>query len=154
MVLDSGSGWKVSADTHKEMLLALYIRDLAAIEPIGTPSLARLNPKVRPAAAREMAGHSAGELRQEWQSWWESIIANTHPDIDIHEEPDFAVFSDSPSLQHLLRAHYGNAYTWTQNRLGEYRQHCASEHQGAAWRWWPSSLPSASWRAMPSGTCT
>lgn len=123
MVQDSGSGWKVSADTHKEMLLALYIRDLAAIEPLGAPSLAPLSPRVKPAAARELNGVSAGELRQEWHSWWESIIADTHPDIDIEREPDFADFSDSPSLQHLLRAHYGNAYTWTQRRLGEYQEY-------------------------------
>ncbi|WP_411733751.1 hypothetical protein [Paeniglutamicibacter sp.] len=124
MVLESGSGWKVSADIDKEMLLALYIRDLAAIEPLGATSLAPLSPRVKPAAARELDGNAAGELRQEWQSWWEGILANGRQSIDIHEEPDFADFSDSPSLQHLLRAHYGNAYTWTQNRLGEYQDYC------------------------------
>jgi hypothetical protein len=124
MVLESGSGWKVSADIDKEMLLALYIRDLAAIEPPGALCLAPLSPKVKPAAARELDGNAAGELRQEWQSWWERILANNTSAIDIHEEPDFSEFSDSPSLQHLLRAHYGNAYTWTQTRLGEYRDYC------------------------------
>ena len=124
MVLESGSGWKVSADIDKEMLLALYIRDLAAIEPLGASCLAPLSPRVKPAAARELDGNAAGELRQEWQSWWERILANGRPTIDIHVEPDFADFTDSPSLQHLLRAHYGNAYTWTQNRLGEYQAYC------------------------------
>ncbi|MBV1779541.1 hypothetical protein KRR55_10505 [Paeniglutamicibacter sp. ABSL32-1] len=124
MVLESGSGWKVSADIDKEMLLALYFRDLAAIEPVDAMFLAPLTPRVKPAAAREGAVIAAGELRQEWQSWWERILADDHPTIDIDAEPDFAGFSDSPSLQHLLRAHYGNAYTWTQNRLGEYREYC------------------------------
>ncbi|GAA3323557.1 MULTISPECIES: hypothetical protein [Paeniglutamicibacter] len=124
MVLESGSGWKVSADIDKEMLLALYFRDLAAIEPMGAMSLAPLSPRVKPAAARELSENAAGELRQEWQSWWEQILANGQPTIDIHAEPDFPGFSDSPSLQHLLRAHYGNAYTWTQNRVGEYRDYC------------------------------
>lgn len=123
MVQDSGSGWNVSADIDKEMLLALYIRDLAAIEPPGAPCLAPLVPRVKPAAARELDGNASGELRQEWQSWWERILSNRQSAMDIHEEPDFADFSDSPSLQHLLRAHYGNAYTWTQNRLGEYRDY-------------------------------
>ncbi|MDO5743633.1 MAG: hypothetical protein Q4P23_04125 [Micrococcaceae bacterium] len=127
MVQDSGSGWSVSADTHKEMLLALYIRDLAAIESCGSPSLAALSPKVKPVSAREMAGHSTGELRQEWQSWWERIISDTDSGIDIREEPDFSDFSDSPSLQHLLRAHYGSAYTWTQSRLGEYQDVCLGD---------------------------
>lgn len=124
MVQDSGSGWVVSADTHKEMLLALYFRDLAAIEPVGQAGLSALSPKVKPAAAQERGQASAGELRQEWQSWWERIISNTHPGIDIQAEPDFAEFSDSPSLQHLMLAHYGNAYTWTQRRLGEYQEFC------------------------------
>lgn len=114
----------VSADTHREMLLALYIRDLAAIEPVGPPSLAALSPKVKPAAARELAEESAGELRQEWQSWWEGILRNGATSLDMSQEPDFTRFSDSPSLQHLLRAHYGNAFIWTQNRMGEYTDHC------------------------------
>ncbi|MGL3805063.1 hypothetical protein ACSYDW_03115 [Paeniglutamicibacter sp. R2-26] len=125
MVQESGPGWKVSADTHREMLLALYIRDLAAIEPLGTPSLAPLWPKVKPAAARELGEGSAGELRQEWQSWWERILRGDYAHPALDEEPDFADFSDSPSLQHLLRAHYGNAFTWTQNRMGEYKDYCS-----------------------------
>lgn len=124
MVLESGSGWKVSADIDEEMLLALYIRDLAGIEPLGASSLAPLSPRVKPVAAHEMTDNAAGELRQEWQGWWERILANGRPSIDVHAEPDFAGFSDSPTLQHLLRAHYGNAYTWTQNRLGEYKEFC------------------------------
>jgi len=124
MVQESGPGWKVSADTHREMLLALYIRDLAAIEPLGTPCLAPLCPRVKPAAARELAEGSAGELRQEWQSWWERILRGGYSPPVMDDEPDFEDFSDSPSLQHLLRAHYGNAFTWTQNRVGEYKDHC------------------------------
>jgi len=124
MVQESGPGWKVSADTHREMLLALYIRDLAAIEPLGTPCLAPLCPRVKPAAARELAEGSAGELRQEWQSWWERILRGGYSPPVLDEEPDFEDFSDSPSLQHLLRAHYGNAFTWTQNRMGEYKDYC------------------------------
>lgn len=124
MVQESGPGWKVSADTHREMLLALYIRDLAAIEPLGTPCLAPLCPRVKPAAARELAEESAGELRQEWQSWWERILRGGYSPPELNDDTDFAEFSDSPSLQHLLRAHYGNAFTWTQNRMGEYKDYC------------------------------
>lgn len=124
MVQDSGPGWSVSADTHREMLLALYIRDLAAIEPLDTPCLAPLCPKVKPAAARELAKESVGELRQEWQIWWQRILRGGYAPPELHDEPDFAEFTDSPSLQHLLRAHYGNAFAWTQNRLGEYTDFC------------------------------
>lgn len=124
MVQESGPGWRVSADIHREMLLALYIRDLAAIEPMGTPALAPLSPKVKPSAAGELARESAGELRQEWQTWFERILRDGLGPLDLDFEPDFIQFDDSPSLQQLLRAHYGTAYTWTQSRMGEYQDYC------------------------------
>lgn len=124
MVQESGPGWRVSADIHKEMLLALYIRDLAAIEPMGTPALAPLSPKVKPSAASELAKGTAGELRQEWQTWFERILREGLISLDLEYEPDFIQFADSPTLQQLLRAHYGSAYSWTQSRMGEYQDYC------------------------------
>lgn len=124
MVQESGPGWRVSADIHSEMLLALYIRDLAAIEPVGTPALAPLSPKVKPAAAGELATGTAGELRQEWQTWFERLLRDGLGPMDLELEPDFVQFADSPSLQQLLRAHYGSAYSWTQSRMGEYQDYC------------------------------
>ncbi|MBB2996504.1 hypothetical protein [Paeniglutamicibacter cryotolerans] len=119
MYLTEGDGWLVSANTHREMLLALYIRDLAGIHPVGMPEISPLNPEVKPSAAYEAERHEPAELRQEWQSWWEAILAGT-PDLEDSEEPDFSCFDDSPTLQVLMRAHYGSAMSWAEDRIAEY----------------------------------
>jgi hypothetical protein len=38
----------------------------------------------------------------------------------VLDAPAFGEFDDSPTLQRLLRAHYGTAFDWTQERLEEY----------------------------------
>jgi len=148
-----GCGWQVSAGMHGQMLLALYLRDLARIDPVGHPVLCSLDPPVKPVAAAEIDPHAAAELRQEWQRWWHRLLrSNGHPDAaagtapvaavpapgmvgpgapgtgtaeelaGVLDPPVFGEFNDSPTLQRLLRAHYGAAFDWTQERLEEYRR--------------------------------
>lgn len=119
MYLTEGDGWMVSANTHRQMLLALYVRDLAGIHPVGTPEISPLSPTVKPSAAHEAGRHEPTELRQEWQSWWEAILAGSS-DREESEEPDFSCFDDSPTLQELMRAHYGSAISWAEDRITEY----------------------------------
>lgn len=119
MYLTEGDGWMVSTNTHRQMLLALYIRDLAGIHPVGMPEISPLNPKVKPAAAHEVQRQQPTELRQEWQSWWENILA-VSPDAELEHEPDFSRFADSPMLRDLMRAHYGSAISWADDRVTEY----------------------------------
>lgn len=109
----------VSANTHRQMLLALYIRDLAGIHPVGMPEISPLNPTVKPSAVREAKRHEPTELRQEWQGWWEAILAGSQADA-VPEEPGFSCFDDSPTLQVLMRAHYGSAISWADERIAEY----------------------------------
>lgn len=119
----------VSANTHRQMLLALYIRDLAGIHPVGMPEISPLNPTVKPSAVREAKRHEPTELRQEWQGWWEAILTGGQAGA-VPEEPDFACFDDSPTLQVLMRAHYGSAISWANERMAEYeslsRKHARS----------------------------
>ena len=161
MYHSEGCGWQVSADMHGQMLLALYLRDLAHIDPVGHPVLCPLVPPVKPVAAAEIDPHAAAELRQEWQRWWHRLLrsngylsdaaaAGTGPPnaagpatstgaanaaapataglgeaeelAGVLDAPGFVEFNDSPTLQRLLRAHYGAAFDWTQERLEEYRR--------------------------------
>ena len=144
MYHSEGCGWQVSADMHGQMLLALYLRDLAHIDPVGHPVLCPLVPPVKPVAAAEIDPHAAAELRQEWQRWWHRLLrGNGHlNDASAAEAagqaeaagpaqeelagsldpPVFEEFNDSPTLQRLLRAHYGAAFDWTQERMEEYRR--------------------------------
>ncbi|MEE1620403.1 hypothetical protein ACQ7DA_04090 [Zafaria sp. J156] len=117
----SGNGWRVSAGTHGQMLVALYLRDLAGIDHPGLPVLSRLAPVVKPSAAAELAPHAAGELKQEWQGWWLRILQDDAGAEQLVAPPHFPAFADSPTLQRLLRAHYGTALTWARARMDEYR---------------------------------
>ncbi|WP_372697995.1 hypothetical protein [Arthrobacter sp. JSM 101049] len=123
-----GDGWHVSAQSHGQMLLALYVRDLAGIEHPGLPAIARLAPAVKPHAAAEFSGYHAAELRQEWQDWWHRILHHDEREETAFSPPGFAFFADSPTLQRLLRAHYGSALSWSRERLAEYSRVSAEHH--------------------------
>lgn len=123
-----GDGWHVSAQSHGQMLLALYVRDLAGIEHPGAPEIAPLAPLVKPHAAGEASGYRTGELRQEWQDWWHRIL-NHDPGIEgMFSPPGFPYFDDSPTLQRILRAHYGSALSWSRERLAEYSRVSSDHH--------------------------
>jgi hypothetical protein len=164
-----GYGWQVSAGMHGQMLLALYLRDLARIDPVEHPMLCPLDPPVKPVAAAEVDPHAAAELRQEWQRWWHRLLRSNGDLADaaaaqagpanaagppgaagpgtasgpgtagpgtaeelagVLDPPAFSEFNDSPTLQRLLRAHYGAAFDWTQERLEEYRRTSAAPAAG------------------------
>jgi hypothetical protein len=115
------------------MLLALYVRDLAGIEHPGSPEIAPLAPVVKPHAAGEVSGYRAAELRQEWQDWWHRIL-HQDPAVDgMFSPPGFPYFADSPTLQRILRAHYGSALSWSRERQAEYTQ-VSSEHHASGRR--------------------
>lgn len=128
-----GDGWHVSAQSHGQMLLALYVRDLAGIDHPGLPAIARLDPLVKPHAAAEVPGYRAAELRQEWQDWWHRILHLEGASEPVFSPPTFPYFNDSPTLQRLLRAHYGSALSWSRERMAEY-SHVSSEHHASGRR--------------------
>lgn len=128
-----GAGWQVSAHSHGQMLLALYVRDLAGIEHSGAPEIAPLAPPVKPHAAAEVSGYRTAELRQEWQDWWHRIVRDDPTVQDTFSPPEFPDFADSPTLQRILRAHYGSALSWSRERQAEYTQ-VSSEHRASGRR--------------------
>lgn len=128
-----GDGWRVSAQSHAPMLLALYFRDLAGIEHHGPPAIAALAPRVKPSAVGEASGPPAAELRQEWQDWWRRILLHDPHDDDLFSPPGFPGFADSPTLQRLLQAHYGTALSWSRVRMAEYND-ISSEHHASGRR--------------------
>ncbi|RZU61001.1 hypothetical protein EV380_0556 [Zhihengliuella halotolerans] len=144
----SGPGWQVSARSHMSMLIALYLRDLAGIRRASpalcdspqTPMLSPLSPPVKPRAADEFSRAEFAELCQEWHQWWRRIVTRYDADGSPDEtetpepgllgQPHFNAYRSSPSLQRLLRAHYGAATDWSHERRREYnalsREHAAA----------------------------
>lgn len=144
MYEQTGDGWRVFADTHEQILLALYFRDLAGITHAEQPMLCPLAPPVKPVAAPEVPQHGAAELKQEWQQWWHRLLhqdggpvrapAGRRVDLGaVFDPPRFPGFDDSPTLQRLMRAHYGAAFSWVDDRLVEYRA-VSREHSAAGRR--------------------
>lgn len=123
-----GDGWQVTAQSHGQMLLALYFRDLAGIEHPGPPDTAPLAPRVKATAAAEVSGPPAAELRQEWHDWWRRVLLHDPDDDELFCPPVFPGFADSPTLQHLLQAHYGAALSWSRARMDEYREVSSDHH--------------------------
>lgn len=128
-----GDGWHVSAQSHGQMLLALYFRDLAGIEHPGPPDIAALAPRVKATAAGEVCGPPAAELRQEWHDWWRRVLLHDPDDDGLFSPPAFPGFADSPTLQRLLQAHYGIALSWSRARMAEYTE-VSSEHHASGRR--------------------
>ncbi|MDN6201140.1 MAG: hypothetical protein L0I99_02920 [Micrococcaceae bacterium] len=128
-----GDGWHVSAQSHGQMLLALYFRDLAGIEHPGPPDIAPLAPRVKATAAAEVCGPPAAELRQEWHDWGRRVLVQGPEDDGLFSPPAFPGFADSPTLQRLLQAHYGAALSWSRARMIEYTE-VSAEHHGSGRR--------------------
>lgn len=133
MYESSGDGWSLSAKTNGQMLLALYLRDLAGIQHAGQPVLCPVAPAVKPVAAAEVPEHSSAELKQEWQQWWHRLLRSDAAIEAAISPPHFHSFDDSPSLQRLLRAHYGAAFVWARSRQTECD--ARTRDHAAAGRW-------------------
>ncbi|WP_285248735.1 hypothetical protein [Pseudarthrobacter sp. efr-133-R2A-89] len=120
----SGSGWQITTDTSGPMMIALYVRDAAALNGVGRPVLSHTAPKIRSAdhthLTAEVGGLSA--LKTEWEAWWEQLL-KAHPQTAPElSPPDFEAFGNSPALQRVLQAHFGSALTWARERRSEYAE--------------------------------
>ncbi|MBO1266736.1 hypothetical protein [Arthrobacter cavernae] len=119
-----GQGWRITMDTSRPMLIALYVRDVAGLDGAGTPALCHAAPKVRHADHTHLTAEVGGvhALKTEWEAWWEQLI-KAHP-VPVPEltPPGFNDFGNSPALQRVLQAHFGAALGWARDRIDEYAE--------------------------------
>ncbi|MFD1211281.1 hypothetical protein ACFQ36_04415 [Arthrobacter sp. GCM10027362] len=117
-----GPGWRITSDTSGQMLIALYLKDVAGLTGAGTPALCGARPEVRRADPRQLTSHVGGTraLRTEWEQWWSLLLAEDRQIMSALEPPSFPAFADSPALQKLLQAHFGAAITWARERISDY----------------------------------
>lgn len=118
-----GPGWRITSDTSGQMLIALYLKDVAGLAGAGTPALCPARPEVRRADPRQLTSHVGGipALRSEWEQWWSLLLADDPHILAALQPPEFQAFADSPALQKLLQAHFGAAMTWARERMSDYR---------------------------------
>ncbi|HEY7199727.1 MAG TPA: hypothetical protein VIC57_05930, partial [Candidatus Dormibacteraeota bacterium] len=70
MRLAGTRSWVMSIDMPRSLLLALYVRDAAGLEPDVDPRVTRLAPDVRPAATPLTAPAAATQ----WAAWWPALL--------------------------------------------------------------------------------
>lgn len=124
MQLNGGASWRVGAGSSLAMCFALYLRDCAGLGTIGRPAVSSVKPTVHCVDPRQVV-HAVGgvtALRVEWEAWWYELVAGRGNGIALPTPPYFPEFDSMPALQRLTHAHYGTAFTWTQERDAAWRQ--------------------------------
>ncbi|MEO8219973.1 MAG: hypothetical protein ABI563_04230 [Specibacter sp.] len=117
-----GPGWRITMDTCSPMLTALYIRDVAGLDGAGTPALSHVAPTVRPADHSMLTSGVGGAeaLRDQWEVWWNRLLANFPDNQQKLTPPDFPELAGMPALQRVAHAHYGAAVTWSREQAQLY----------------------------------
>lgn len=103
-----GNNWSLAINTNPNMVLALYLRDLGGLYPTDAGPNSTLAPEVKTRANRYGA---SGQIKQEWSSWWDSLISR---EAANHAEEQMDLLADLgagcyPELEKLANAHYGQA---------------------------------------------
>ena len=103
-----GNNWSLAINTNPNMLLALYLRDLGGLGPSEVGPNSSLEPEVKARGNRQVA---PGQIKQEWSSWWDSLISR-EPANDADDQMDLLADLGAgcyPELAKLANAHYGQA---------------------------------------------
>ncbi|MFC3299911.1 hypothetical protein FJV46_04225 [Arthrobacter agilis] len=125
---ESGYSTYFTVDTSEVLLVALYLRDSAGLRGAGRPALPPLIPAVRRVETRRLTEPVGGQaaLRVEWEAWWHELLRHRVYDAVLPAPPLFEALNGMESLKALLRAHFGAAMAWAQERCAEYALHAGS----------------------------
>ncbi|MFY9678121.1 hypothetical protein [Glutamicibacter protophormiae] len=110
MYFRRGNNWSLTIYTDPHLLMALYLRELAGVNPAEVGPNCRLEPDVK-----ERTGpHSVhGQIKQEWGSWWDSLTTHdTAPEVAVPVPANLLEWLEDngyPELARLARPHYGQA---------------------------------------------
>ncbi|WP_404285897.1 hypothetical protein [Glutamicibacter arilaitensis] len=103
-----GNNWTLAINTNPSMLVALYLRELGGLDPTEVGPNSGLTAGIKARGTHQVA---AGQIKQEWTSWWDSLISR-NPTIDAEGTVDLLADLDAgcyPELAKLASAHYGQA---------------------------------------------
>ncbi len=116
-----------TVDTSEVLLVALYLRDRAGLRGVGLPSLPPVIPAVRAVDRYRLArSGEATVLRVEWEAWWHGLVAHRISAAVLPVPPLFEALDGMESLKSLLRAHFGAAMDWAEERCAEYALHAGA----------------------------
>lgn len=129
-----GKTWQVTEDSPTDLLIALYLRDVAGLLPAGDPQLPPIEPAFAPRPVLSAHGALAQRpsvdplpqerfdaLRTEWEAWWRRLVLPAdRPKQWELEPPEFTPFARSPELRQLLRERFPDARLWAGRRHEEF----------------------------------
>jgi len=141
MQLAGTTSWKMGTDEPQSLLMALYVRDAAALRPRIDPDLPPLEPPV-PLDQEQLPMTSVAS--DQWADWWRQLLDGggfwpdhkSPPDMSrIRDDaelqrifywpsrylpPDFVGLSGTPELQALVLRHHEAARVWSDARKHEF----------------------------------
>ncbi len=121
--------WKVTIAEPEALRIALYVRDVAGLEPVTIPQIPPLDPPadVWPVWSRrpvEVPASRGVELlggrnidvaiaSGQWARWWRHALEVGTSAIDDFRPPAFPALVGVPDLRALMQRHFYNANLWS-----------------------------------------
>lgn len=120
MYFRRGENWSLGVCANPQLLMALYLRELGGINPADGGPNCELQLRIRP---RPLSTPVApGQIRQEWCSWWDSLVKDGHA-LNDHNSGDLLENLDGqgyPELAKLASAHYGQTTMFAHEHLDDF----------------------------------
>lgn len=120
MYFRRGDNWSLGVCANPQLLMALYLRELGGISPLDTGPNSTLEHRAKPRARQNV--NSPGQIRQEWCSWWDSMVKDSRA---LHEQRNTDLLAELanqgyPELARLATAHYGQTTLYAQEHLQDF----------------------------------
>ncbi len=127
-----GDSWQISVDLPAALLVALYVRDAAALQHEGELAL----PPLEPAVPRvDVDPQQRATASQEWADWWQRLMSAdslTMTEGSMEERREMLSRDPRPAtgaLARLVERLFADAHAWSTERRLEH----ANGVNGARW---------------------
>ena len=121
--------WKVTIAEPEALRIALYVRDVAGLEPLTVPEIPPLDPPadVWPVWSRRPVEVPTGRgvkllggrdvdveiASGQWSRWWRHALEVGPSAMDDFRPPAFLALAGVPDLRALMQRHFYNANLWS-----------------------------------------
>ncbi len=129
MLIAGTQRWKITITEPEALRIALYVRDVAGLEPVTVPEIPPLDPPAdvwpvwsrRPVEVQATRGVKllggrdvdVGIASGQWARWWRHALEVGASAIDDFRPPAFLALAGVPDLRALMQRHFYNANLWS-----------------------------------------
>lgn len=120
MYFRQGNNWSLGACANPQLLMALYLRELGGISPLDVGPNSALSHRAKPRTRQMLT--SPGQIRQEWYSWWNSLVKDGQALNEQHGADLLTELAEQgyPELGKLAHAHYGQTTLFAQDHVQDF----------------------------------